>query len=328
MKRGLLALLSALAFGLIGISLVEEPADIRTHLQNLPAVSLPLAVTICAASAIYWLIPGLRLQALAAVQGHGLPFSMGLLIHLTGMLSAAITPGGSGSAPAIVAGLRRAGLPLGAALGVSVQVMVLDLIFFVWALPLSLGYLLLTGAQGLAPDLALLTIASFVVSLLAAVLLGRQPRSMARLLLWLAHRRRLARFRKRLTATARGYYRSGRLFLAVGPLEWIYLQALSALAWTGMFLLFWALARIYQPLDVMATLATLTLANLLAMIAPTPGGSGFIEVAVNHGLNARDANAELAVPLLLWRSATFYLVFLLGPLAGLRLFAARRHGMP
>lgn len=325
MKRWLAALLASVLLGLAGILLVNTPADIRAQLHQLPAASPPLILALAGAAAAYWIIPGLRLQVLAAVQGQRLPFSTGLLIHLTGMLSAAITPGGAGSAPAIVAGLCRAGLSLGAALGIAVQVTLLDLLFFVWAMPLSVGYLLLSRAPGLAPDLAVPVGATIVVSLVASILLSRRPRSIARLFLWLARRRTFLRFRERLTATARGYYRCGRLFLGMGRLTWIYLQALSALAWLGMFLLFWMLARMYQPLEMMTTLATLALATLLSMIAPTPGGSGFIEVAVSTGIDSQLSEAQLAAPLLLWRFGTFYLVYLVGPWAGLRLFVPRRH---
>jgi uncharacterized protein (TIRG00374 family) len=325
MKRSLLPLLGSLALGFIGLYLVDGPAAFQARSYHLPTVSAPLALAIAAATVAYWIVPALRLQLLGTVHGHALPLTTGLLIHLAGLLSAAITPGGSGSAPAIAAGLRRAGLPLGAAVGMAVQVTVLDLVFFAWALPISLAYLLLSGATALSLDLVALALASMVVALAAAIVLGRHPRPVVRLALWLARKPMLGRFRQRLTAAARGYYRSSRHFATMRTSTWIALQALGALAWLGMFVLFWALVQAFQPLAVLATIATLTIATLVAFIVPTPGGSGFIEVAVGYGIGAQTNHADLATPLLLWRFGTFYLVFLLGPLASWRLFAGE-HG--
>ena len=328
MKRSLLALFASLALGLIGLYLVGGPAAFEASSYQLPEVGTPLILAMVAGSAAYWLVPALRLQLLCTVHGHGLPLAQGLLIHIAGLFSAALTPGGSGSAPAIAAGLRRAGLPLGTAVATAVQVTVLDLVFFAWALPISLAYLLSSGATVLSLDLVALALASMVLALAASIVLGRYPRPVVRLLLWLARRPRLLRFGQRFRATARGYYRGSRLFVAMRLSTWISLQALGALAWLGMFLLFWALARAFQPLEVLATIATLTIATLVAFIVPTPGGSGFIEVAVGYGIGAQLTDANLATPLLAWRFATFYLILLLGPLAAWLLFVGRRGQRP
>ena len=321
MKRTALALLGSLALGLLGLYLVAGPAAFRAQTYHLPTVGLPLTLLIASASAAYWIVPALRLRTLCAVQGHRLPLGTALLIHVAGLFSAAITPGGSGSAPAIAAGLRRAGVPFGRGVGVAVQVTVLDLVFFAWALPLSLAYLLAIGSTTLTPELVTLTVVSMVLAIGASTALGRYPRLVVRLFLWLARRRTLTRFRRRLAAGARGYYRSSRLFMTMRFRTWISLQALGALAWLGMFTLFWALLRVFQPVDFLTTIATLTIATLVAFIVPTPGGSGFIEVAVGYGIGVQVAHTDLATPLLLWRCGTFYLVFLLGPLASWLLIA-------
>ena len=321
MKRTILALLISLALGLLGLYLVAGPAAFQARTYHLPTLSLPLTLLIAAASAAYWIVPALRLRMLCEVQEHRLPLGTGLLIHAAGLFSAAITPGGSGSAPAIAAGLRRSGVPFGRGVGVAVQVTVLDLVFFAWALPLSLVYLLAIGTTTLTPDLVALALVSMVVAIGASTALGRYPRLVVRLFLWLARRRALTRFRRRLVAGARGYYRSGRLFIAMRLRTWISLQVLGALAWASMFTLFWALVRVFQPIDFLATIATLTIATLVAFIVPTPGGSGFVEVAVGYGIGVQVAHADLATPLLLWRFGTFYLVFLLGPLASWLLMA-------
>lgn len=323
MKRGLLPILASLALGLGGLYLVAGPAAFQARTYRLPDVSLPLALVIVAAAAAYWIVPALRLGLLGTVHGKGLPLATGLLIHLAGLFSAAVTPGGAGSAPAIAAGLRRAGLPLGSAVAMAVQITVLDLVFFAWALPVSLAYLLLSGLTAVSLDLVALALTSMLAALAASVVLGRYPRAVIRLVLWLARRPAWGRFRRRLRAAARGYYRSSRLFVTMRWPTWISLQVLGAIAWLGMFVLFWALARAFQPLDALATIATVTIATLIAFIVPTPGGSGFVEVTVGYGIGAQMTDANLATPLLVWRFATFYLIFLLGPLAVLLLFTPR-----
>jgi glycosyltransferase 2 family protein len=325
MRRAVLALLISLGLGPLGLYLVAGPAAFQLETYRLPTISLPLALLIAAAAAAYWLVPALRLQALSVVQGHGLPFGTGLLIHLVGLYGAAVTPGGSGGAPAIAAALRRAGLSLGAGVAMAVQVTVLDLVFFAWALPVSLAYLLLGGgATALSADLVALALVSMAAAIAASIVLGRCPRLAVRLLLWLASRPTLTRFRSRLTAGARAYYRSSRLFGAMPFSAWVSLQALSALGWLGMFVLCWSLVRAFQPLALLPTVASLTIVTLVAFIVPTPGGSGFIEVAVGYGLGAQSALADsVTPPLLLWRLATFYLIFLLGPLASGLLVAGR-----
>ena len=320
MKRRLVALLGTLALGFGGLYAVDGAAAFQARTYRLPPLSPPLGLVFVAASAAYWVLPALRLRVLGAVQGQALPLSTGLLVHLAGLFSAAVTPGGSGSAPAIAAGLRRAGLPLGTAVAMAVQVTVLDLLFFVWALPLSLAYLAVSNAPALSGDVIAVALTCTVAALAASTVLGRSPRPIVRLLLWLARRPSLSRFRQRLTAVARGYYRSSRLFVTMRWTTWCSLHALGALSWLGMFVLFWALARAVQPLEALTTIASLTIATLVAFVVPTPGGAGFIEVAVGYGVGSFVPQTDLVAPLLLWRVATFYLVFLLGPVASWLLF--------
>ncbi len=322
MKRTALALLASLGFGLLGLYLVAGPAAFRVDAYRLPTVSLPLGLLIAAAAGSYWLVPALRLQTLCAVQGHRLPFGTGLLIHLAGLFGAVVTPGGSGGAPAIAAALRRVGLPLGTGVALAVQVTVLDLVFFAWALPSSLAYLLWSGATALTADLVALALVSMAAAIAATIVLGRYPRLAVRLFLWLARRRALTPLRRRLVTGARAYYRSSRLFGTMRFSTWIALQALGALGWLGMFVLFWSLVRVFQPFGFLTTVASLTIVTLVAFIVPTPGGSGFIEVAVGYGIGAELGSADpVTPPLLLWRLATFYLIFLLGPLASWLLVA-------
>jgi uncharacterized protein (TIRG00374 family) len=314
-KRTWSVIALSLGLGLLGLYLVAGKAIFRAETYRLahltPALGL-LALTLLIG---HWLLPAYRLKVLSRAQGHSLPFLTALFLHILGVFSSAITPSGSGSAPAIAAGFQRAGVPWGQGVGIAVQIMVLDLVFFAWVLPVSLVYLLLSGFTALPLQLVVLALASGLAAVAGAVVLGRYPRLAVRAFLWLARRASLRRFRPRLYAGARDYYRSSRLFMRISWRRWFSLQALSALSWLSGFALLWLLIDPGHGLPLVPTLAVLSVATLLSYVVPTPGGAGFIEVAVGYGIAAHVSQSELAAPLLLWRLGTFYLVFLLGPLA-------------
>jgi uncharacterized protein (TIRG00374 family) len=305
----------SLGLGLLGLYLVAGEAVFRRETYRLAHLDPALALVALGLLCGYWLLPAWRLKVLSRAQGHRLPFVTALFIHILGVFSSAVTPGGSGSAPAIATGFRRAGVPWGRGVGIAVQILVLDLVFFAWVLPVSLIYLLLIGFVTLPLQLVVLAFASGLVAVASAIVLGRYPRLAVRTFLWLARRPWLFRFRARLYAGARDYYRSGRLFMRISWRRWFSLQLLSALSWLSGFALLWLLVDLGHGLPLVPTLAILTVATLLSYVVPTPGGAGFIEVAVGYGIAAHVTQSELATPLLLWRLGTFYLVFLLGPLA-------------
>jgi uncharacterized protein (TIRG00374 family) len=293
---------------------VVGEALFRRDTYRLHQLSTPLALIATGLLSMYWLLPAWRLQVLSHAQGRRLPFITALFIHILGLFSSAITPSGSGSAPAIAAGFQRVGSSWGQGVGIAVQIMVLDFVFFGWALPLSLLYLILTRFAVLSVELLTLTISCSLLALVGAIILGRYPRLAVRVFLWLARRNWLARWRSRLAAAARDYYRSSRLFMQISWRRWFSLQLLSALSWLSGFALLWLLIR-DDRLPLTPTLAILSVTTLISYIIPTPGGAGFIEVAVGFGIATRLEQSELAAPLLWWRLVTFYLVFILGPLA-------------
>jgi uncharacterized protein (TIRG00374 family) len=309
---GIVAL--SLGLGLIGLYLVVGEAIFRPDTYRLRHLSAPLALGAVGLLSMYWLFPAWRLRVLSYAQGHRLPFTTALFIHLAGLFSSAVTPSGSGSAPAIAAGFQRVGSTWGQGVSIAVQIMVLDFVFFGWILPLSLIYLIFTRFTVLPIQLVVLAIACGCLALFGAVVLGRYPQLAVRVFLWLARRNWLIRWRPRLLAAARDYYRSSRLFIQISWRRWFSLQLLSALSWLSSFALLWLLIRDHR-LPLTPSLAILSVSTLLSYFVPTPGGAGFIEVIVGFGIGAHVDQSELAAPLLLWRLATFYLVFILGPLA-------------
>ncbi len=134
----------------------------------------------------------------------------------------------------------------------------------------------------------------------------------------------MARFASRLRRIARDYYRSARAFLKMPASYWLALHLVTAAAWIGGFVLFWLLLRLYGvEAGLLATLATLCSITLVSHVVPTPGASGFMEAAVGLSVGA---GGGAAAALLVWRLASFYVVYLLGPPAGWLLYMWRPAG--
>ncbi len=136
----------------------------------------------------------------------------------------------------------------------------------------------------------------------------------------------MARFASRLRKIARDYYRSARDFLKMPASYWLTLHLATAAGWFGGFVLFWLLLKLYGvEAGLLATLATLSSITLVSHVVPTPGASGFMEAAVGLSVGA---GGGAAAAVLVWRLASFYVVFLLGPPAGWLLYLSRPAAFP
>ncbi len=133
----------------------------------------------------------------------------------------------------------------------------------------------------------------------------------------------MRRFASWLRRVARDYYRSARAFLKLPASYWLTLNLVTAAGWFSGFLMFWLLLRLYGvEADLLATLAILSSITLVSHVVPTPGASGFVEPAVGLSIGA-SPGGHAAAALLIWRLATFYVVFILGPPAGWLLYLSR-----
>ena len=316
MKRLLLMVLLSFTLGFLGLYLVSRealldpasylPVDLGTSLLALVLLSFSLM----------WIIPYRRLQLLAQQHNYRLRAYPAWLAHVAMVFGTALTPGGSGGAPTLVAALTRLGVPWGTGIGMAVQIFILDLVVFAWLIPLGLFYAIFSDTLVLPLKLELLSLIAALVALFGALMLGRHPRPIVRLLLFLARRRLLQRWTVRLRQAARSYYRSARAFAAMRLREWLWLQLVTLLGWLANFTLFWALLTIYgsqvRLVDIVVLLSVIT---LISFAVPTPGAAGFMEFFV--GLAAGGHVAQpIAAPILIWRLGSFYLTFVLGPLAG------------
>jgi uncharacterized protein (TIRG00374 family) len=324
LKRTAIALLLSLALGIAGLYLVLGEEVFRPETYRVQNSSVPLLVFIVISFLAKWLSPAVRVGFLCRGQGIPLPYRSAVLVHLFAMFVAALAPQNTGFAPATVAALSRLGVPVGRGIGVSVQIFVLDLIFFAWAVPLGVGYLVYSNALELPPGTGALAFAMGGLAIVAAAALSRRPQLVVGLIFAVARWRFMARFASRLRKVARDYYGSARDFLKMPASYWLALHLATAAGWIGGFVLFWLLLRLYGvEAGFLETLATLCSITVISHVVPTPGASGFMEAAVGLSVGA---GVGAAAALLVWRLASFYVVYLLGPLAAWLLYMGHPAG--
>ena len=320
MKRALAVLLVSFGLGILGLWLVYRGALLQPASYRLSNPRLVYVAVAGLAFLVLLLAPTVKLLLLCRFQGLPMRFRKALLVHLAGIFGAVITPSSTGGAPAMVMALSRLGFPVGKGVGVASQTFLLDLIFFAWAGPLGLAYLIKTREIQLPVNAEILTVVAMGAAVSLAVVIGRYPRLISGTLLFLAKHRFLKRFSGNILAVVRDYHRSALAYLTFSSGEYAALHLFTGLSWLSNFVMLWGLLALYGvDRDLVMVMALLAEISLLANFVPTPGGSGFIEAAVGLTAGGSSANA----PLILWRLLTYYLFFLLGPVAGWLLFHSR-----
>ena len=322
LKRTLIVLPLSLALGLAGLYLVVGEAVFRPETYRVQNLSVPLVSLIVIAFLAKWCSPAVRIGLLCRGQRMPVLYRSALLVHLSAMSVAALTPNNTGVGPATAVALKRLGVPFGRGVGVAVQVFVLDLVFFALAVPASVAYLVYSDTLDLPRGAGVLAFATGCLAIVAAVALSRRPQLIVRLLLAVARWKLVARFASQLRRVARDYYRSARAFLKMPFSYWLALHLATAAGWFSSFVLLWLLLKLYGVdaglLEILAILSSLT---LVSHFVPTPGAAGFMEAAVGLGIGADGGN--VAAALLIWRLASFYVIFLLGPPAAWLLYLSK-----
>ncbi len=310
--RAILVFVVGLGLGFAGLYLVagDEIFRVETYRVRDPSL-LVAALCVLAFIAEWFFMDPARIWLLCRNQGIPLPFRTAVLVHLSSMFVASVTPGNVAVGPATALALRRLGVPFGQGVGVAIQVFIFDMIFFAWAVPLSLGYLIYSDTLRLPPGPEFAALAISVLAIAGAVFLSRYPRPVVRLILAAARWPFLSRFASRLRGTARDYYRSALDFKNMAVSTWLAINLVVAAGWFSGFVLFWLLLELYGvETGLLATLAILTSVTLVAHLFPTPGGSGFMEAALGLSVGA---GGGAAAALLIWRLASYHAIFVLGP---------------
>ena len=265
-------------------------------------------------------LPAFRLKILSSSHGYFVSLFHASLVHSVGMFSAAITPGGSGSTPALIGGLSSLSIPLGGATALSIQLLILDIFFFAFTVPLA-GFYFFASVGFFSLHLFILIILFPLFAFFVFLLLVRRPEWILRLFIAFAGFAFLRRSRYRLFRFYREYRSLSRSFSSFSLLRILVLIMLSFFYWINLFTLFWLFFQAFSAAGFLNTFSALLLSTFASMFAPTPGGSGFIEFFVQTGLPVGSSVAEVLV---LWRVFTFYVFFVLGPLSAWYLSRLRR----
>jgi uncharacterized protein (TIRG00374 family) len=320
--RAVVVFVLGLALGFGGLYLVagDQIFRIQTYRVRDPSL-LVVALCVVAFIAEWFVMDPARIWLLCRNQKIPLRFRSAVLVHLTSMFAASVTPGNVGVGPVIAVALKRLGVPFGKGVGVAIQVFIFDMIFFAWAVPLSLGYLIYSNTLRLPPVSEFAAFAIAGLAIVGAVFLTRDPRSVVRLILITARWPFLNKFAPRLRKVARDYYRSAIAFRNMSLFSWLMINVVVAAGWFSGFVLFWLLLKLYGvEVDLLATLAILTSITLVSHLFPTPGGSGFMEAALGLSIGA---GGGAAAALLIWRLASYHAIFFLGPPAAWLLYLSK-----
>ena len=312
----------SVVFGVVGLTVVGGGDVFRADTYSLTHYSPGLTVLALLAFLATWLAPAFRIQLLCREQGS-VSFWRALLVQLATSFGAAVTPGKSGAGVAGTAALSTLGLSIGQGLNIAVQQALLDLAFYSWALPLSLVYILASRRFDLPLSIELAGLALTLMFVFALVFRRKLPRVLLRVALGTARLPLPLRFQRWLRRTTYDYYRSAHLTLGLSQGEWFRAHLATAVGWLSNYLLLWTLLRLDgADAALPSVLAILTLVSVTANIVPTPGGAGFIEVAVGLATQLQ-VSSRIATALLLWRLGTFYIIYPVGPLVSWLLYRNR-----
>lgn len=319
--RTVFFLFLSLSLGFAGLYLVSGAELFRVETYRMESAA-PWLVSLCVVALLAeWLMPGVRLWLLGRNQGIGISYTAALLVHLVSVFGAVVTPGNVGGAPTAAVTLNRIGVPFGRSVGVVLQVFILDLFFFAWAVPISLAYLLASEEVSLPAAVEAAGLGMALLALLGAAALGRYPRPVAAFLLAASKWPILRRLGVRIRGVARDYYRSSRAYGRAPLLMRVTLNTVTAMHWLAVFVLLWGLLKLYGVnLGFVIMLALLNVLTLVSQFVPTPGGAGFVEFAVGLSVKSYASNGSVAGALLLWRVLAFNVIFLIGPFAGWLLY--------
>ena len=296
-----------------------------TSVAAVPAWALLVGAAL---TALNYLFGALRLTLLTSLTGQPVGFARSLRAYALGLLSAAVTPGGSGQAPAVVLSLVRDGVPASRAWSVNVYVWVVDLFFLTWSVPIGLVVL------GHSTDLLGKTSPVLLALLLGVVFLSLNYVLAFRLhwvkaivgpvmrIAWLRRWRDSALdFLDRVAGATGQLSRRGIGLQAV-------LHLLTAGLYLATYLAFYVIvAGLGGRPPLLPTLAAVQLPMVIAFLFPTPGGAGLLEIAAASLFAAEGGIGQVGAAILAWRLLTYYSRYAIGPaIGGTVLFRSRKRG--
>jgi len=289
-----------------------------TTVAQVPVWALLLGAVL---TGVNYLSGGLRLALLTRMTGQPVGFGRSLRAYTLGLLSAAITPGGSGQAPAVVLSLVRDGVSASRAWSVNVYVWVVDLFFLTWSVPIGLVALghstdLLSKLLGNTSPVALAVALSALFLALNYVLAFR--------LHWInaivgpvMRLRFLRRWRAPTLDFLDRVARATSEFSRRGIGLQLLLHVLTALLYIATYLAFYfILVGLGARPPLLPTIAAVQLPMVVSFLFPTPGGAGILEIASASLMSAEGGSGSIGAAILAWRLLTYYSRYAIGPAVG------------
>lgn len=317
-------LLASLALGLGCLYLIlPETFDPET-LRTLSVLGVSQLGLLVAVLALRWLVGGWRTMLLVRFSGASLTLWGGVRAHLVGVFASVVTPSGGGNAVGLSWFLTRYGVPLQNAVIASLLIAVLDMVFFAWSVPAAFWYLARAGTPlpvaGLGGFVAVFAVAVFTLSLLLTFRLQLFIRGVGAVF-------RLPGLR-RFAAKAGGFLvnletASHTFARAPWPVH-LGLHGCTALFWLVNFAFLNAVAAaLGLGAPQLELLASYTLIHAFAFVVPTPGASGYMEGALSLALAGHATPQAVSSTVIVWRTLSYYLYFVLGPLISGRALVRR-----
>jgi len=264
-----------------------------------------------------------RMQVFAKQIDQSINLLQALRIHILGMFSAAITPSGSGNAPAVALMLNHHGASHASAWAVAVATFANDTMFFSWSMPIALIILhfsklyqssLLTEVLGI---LAIIVTAS-VSFLFSFKLAWLEP------IVTFILKGPLRRFRDSALKFISSLIIAHNFFKKAPFLWYLKVQALTAAGWVSFFaILYFVAAGFASKINFFVLEAYQSAITTLSFIVPTPGASGFFELGIAPLLKTAGNDKVVAAIILVWRLLSYYSIFILGPIVGGNILIAK-----
>lgn len=309
-------LIVSLLLSLAGLAVVlfwlGEPGDLA-HLQRLSWRSLLGATLLLLVS---FAAGGLRLGGLLRLAGARVDPLRATRAYILGLFAASITPSGGGNGPAIALSLQRDGVRAHVAWSAAVYSSVLDLFFYAWSIPV--GALVLRAA-GLLPDARLLWLA-FALSAVCLLLwyglafhLGRLRRALGALF----SLRLLRRFRRPVVRLLDDVSRATGTMARGHPPTQLLLHLLSLVTHGAVYAIFYVFTdALGSALALLPTLSVILLVSAAGHVVPTPGASGYLELALTYLFSRHASPAVVATAVIAYRAVSYYAAILLGAVLG------------
>lgn len=311
----------------VAVAFATGGGAVLKGMASLPLIYLLAALAL---SALSWLGQGLGFAALAKIRVRGNLIRM-TSAFLGGDFAALVTPFGTGGIPAGVFCLTREGLTAGESSAIIAMHSLLTGLFFILvgvgaaiAMPLTTR-----GAEALVWS----GIAAIAVVLAFIIWLALRPLAARDLLNRVFNGRWLARMvgESRAKRWAAAIDREATQFAADVRQLTHERPSHLALSFFGLFLsrvcLIVCLPVIIYGLgwrgDLLPLLATAVGAMALAIVSPTPGGSGAVEVATAALLSTQMPAQMAGAATLLWRGTTYYTEVIVGWLLFTRYLAMK-----